>query len=168
MSVTGYKSNTPSEIKDSWRTPKEIFNNLNREFKFECDVAASEFNHLCDVYYTEEMDSLSLPWFDVNWCNPPYSNIRPWVEKAIKEHELGKTTVMLIPADTSVKWFKMAFDTANEVRFISGRISFINENTNKPVNGNNKGSVIFIWSKGDRKVSLIDRDVLMSIDTSAN
>jgi phage N-6-adenine-methyltransferase len=84
------------------------------------------------------------------------------VEKAIEQHKTNSTTVMLVPADTSVKWFKLAYESCNEVRFISGRISFINADTQKPVNGNNKGSVLFIWRghapKNSRTVTLIDRD----------
>lgn len=50
---------------------------------------------------------------------------------------------MLIPADTSVGWFNSALETVDEVRLITGgRISFINAGTNKPVNGNNKGSML--------------------------
>ena len=68
------------------------------------------------------------------------------------------------PADTSVKWFKLAYESCNEVRFISGRISFINADTQKPVNGNNKGSVLFIWRgnapKNSHTVTLIDREDL--------
>lgn len=159
---TEHKSNTPKQIKDSWQTPKSLFDKLNNEFKFQCDVASSDKNHFCSDWITEQDNAIdcSIPWGQVNWCNPPYSDISPWVEKAIAEHQKGKTTVMLIPSDTSVKWFAKALDTCTECRFISGRISFINADTQKPVNGNNKGSVIFIWRGGspaNRSVSLIDR-----------
>lgn len=159
---TENKTFTPDNIRDLWQTPKEIFKKLNREFNFSLDVAASDKNHLCDQYHTEEDDALNLPWYSSNWCNPPYSNITPWVEKAIEQHAQNKTVVMLVPADTSVKWFKLAYESCNEVRFISGRISFINADTQKPVNGNNKGSVLFIWKghapKNSRTVTLIGRD----------
>lgn len=159
---TENKSFTPESIRDLWQTPHEIFNKLDEEFNFTCDVAASESNHLCEKYFTESDDALINSWGKVNWCNPPYSDITPWVEKAIEQHKLGLTVVMLVPSDTSVKWFKLAYESCNEVRFISGRISFINADTQKPVNGNNKGSVLFIWRanapKNSHTVTLIDRD----------
>jgi len=160
---TENKSNAPENIRDLWQTPKEIFNKLDQEFYFTCDVAASDMNHLVSVYLTEDDDALDSAWHDVNYCNPPYSGITPWVNKAIIEHDAyDKTTVMLVPADTSVKWFKLAYESCNEVRFISGRISFINAETQKPVNGNNKGSVLFIWRgcspKNSHTVTLIERD----------
>lgn len=156
------KSDTPMNIRDLWQTPKEIFNKLDKEFDFTCDVAASRGNALCSPFIDEEQNSLDCTWLKSNWCNPPYSNITPWVKHAISMHQLGLTTVMLVPADTSVKWFKLAYESCNEVRFISGRISFINADTQKPVNGNNKGSVLFIWRgnapKNSHTVTLIDRD----------
>ncbi len=159
---TENKSDTPMNIRDLWQTPKEIFNKLNNEFSFDCDVASSNENHFCDAWITEELNSFYNEWLSTNWCNPPYSDINPWVIKAIEQHDQGKTTVMLVPADTSVKWFKLAYESCNEVRFISGRISFINADTQKPVNGNNKGSVLFIWRgnapKNSHTVTLIDRD----------
>ena len=162
MKNSQHKSFTPVNIKDLWQTPKGLFAKLNEEFNFTCDVAASLENKLCDLSYGEMENALNQQWFDCNWCNPPYSSITPWVNKAIEQHELGRTTVMLIPADTSVKWFKLAYESCNEVRFISGRISFINADTQKPVNGNNKGSVLFIWRgnapKNSHTVTLINRD----------
>lgn len=165
--MKGYSgSKTKESIKDLWQTPQALFDNLNKEFNFNCDVAASQENTMCDQFIGEEHDSLGKHrWLKSNWCNPPYSDIKPWIEKAITEHQKGKTIVMLVPADTSVKWFKLAYESCNEVRFISGRLSFINAETQKPANGNNKGSCIFIWRAHCKShcVSMVDRDQLMSI-----
>jgi len=163
---TENKSFTPVNIRDLWQTPKEIFNKLDDEFQFDCDVAASDQNYLCEKYFTDsELNgAFDNDWGRMNWCNPPYSNITPWVQEVIWWYQnRGKGTVMLVPADTSVKWFKLAYESCDEVRLISGRISFINLATQKPVNGNNKGSVLFVWNalpntSNNQKVSLINRD----------
>lgn len=162
---TEHKSFTPAEIKNLYQTPKPLFNKLNLEFEFTGDVAASHDNALSGNFYTEEDNALEQRWFKVSWCNPPYDNIKPWVEKAIQQHREGKTIVMLVPADTSVQWFKNAFDSCNDVRFISGRLSFINASTQKPASGNKKGSVLFIWRAHckSRSVSLIERDELIGL-----
>jgi phage N-6-adenine-methyltransferase len=154
---------TPVEQRDCWQTPKFVFDYFNNRFDFRMDVAASKENSLVDLnYWTEEDDALSQNWSVCgNWCNPPYSDIMPWVKKAIEQMEQGCLTVMLIPADTSVKWFKLAFDNCAECHFISGRLAFINSETKKPVSGNNKGSVVFVFdpkSPFKSQVSLIDRD----------
>lgn len=172
---TEHKSNTAVDIKDCWQTPKFVFDYYDRRFNFGCDLAASDDNHLCEHYFTENsgddgMGALSATADDGCftfhdggvWCNNPYSDITPWVHLCIKlSSETGKPFVMLIPADTSVKWFKLAFESCTECHFISGRLSFINAETQKPVNGNNKGSVVFIFdpkSPVKQSVHLIDRD----------
>lgn len=175
--MKGYHdSKTPEPIRDLWRTPKQVFDHYNKRFLFTCDLAASYTNHLCEHYFSapdENGDggalgaSASDGCFDGAggvWCNPPYSDIKPWVSECIRlSIEASKVFVMLLPADTSVKWFKLAFDNCTECHFISGRLAFINE-TGKPVSGNNKGSVVFIFdphSPIKQAVSLIDRDEMM-------
>ncbi len=165
------KSNTVPEDKDCWRTPPEIYAALDREFHFVGDVAASDVNHLNRVYLTQETDALSVLWGmafhdGYVWCNPPYSDIGPWVEKAQETTCSPPGVVMLVPADTSVGWFRRALIDVSEVRFITGgRLSFINASTGKPVSGNNKGSMLLIWNRqrpGTRIFTTVERDDLMS------
>jgi len=61
-----------SSAKDDWETPQIFFDNLNSEFGFTLDSAASDTNHKCDRYYTKENDGLSQEWDDSTYCNPPY------------------------------------------------------------------------------------------------
>lgn len=163
---TEHKSNTPVAIRDLWRTPKALFDYYDRRYGFTLDAAASQSNTLVNGnYWTEKDNALEQCWSFYTWVNPPFSNIFPWVKKAISESKQGCTTVMLLPADTSVKWFKLAFENCTECHFISGRISFINEETGKPASGNNKGSVVFVFDPNSpikQAVSLIDRDQIMS------
>ena len=146
------KSNTEAEHKDSWRTPPEIFNALNAEFKFKLDAAASEENSLCEQFISAEQDTLKTPWRDYLkngyvWLNPPYSNPMPFVKKAATENIMNFVgCVRLLPADTSVGWFKEAIKTASEVRLITGgRIKFISAADDKPKSGNSKGSMLIVW-----------------------
>lgn len=161
---TEHKSNTPTEIRDLWMTPQFVFDYFDSRFNFNCDIACSDENKMVSEHWiTEEENALDWGscWGGVNWCNPPYSNIMPWVDAIIRHRDL--VTVLLVPADTSVKWFKKAFEHCSECHFISGRLSFINEETKKPVSGNNKGSVVFVFdSKSPVKqyVTLIDRDLM--------
>uniref|UniRef100_UPI001C5D55FB phage N-6-adenine-methyltransferase n=1 Tax=Proteus terrae TaxID=1574161 RepID=UPI001C5D55FB len=75
--------------------------------------------------------------------------------------------VMLIPADTSVGWFNSTLETVDEVRLITGgRISFINAETKKPVNGNNKGSMFLIWHpyiSPRRVINTVNRNYLLNV-----
>ena len=57
-----HDSKTPKEIRDSWATPRKLFDALNEEFGFVLDAAASDSNALCDDYFTIEDDALNQPW----------------------------------------------------------------------------------------------------------
>ncbi|HBM3040410.1 TPA: phage N-6-adenine-methyltransferase [Klebsiella oxytoca] len=165
-------SKTPVEQRNLWQTPPPLFVALDAEFCLTLDAAASADNALCNRYITEEQNTLETPWADYLgipgyvWLNPPYSDITPFVKKAAAESANQIGTVMLVPADTSVGWFREAIETASEVRFITaGRLAFINPVTGKPVSGNNKGSMLIIWRPYPRThchFATVDRDELMA------
>ncbi len=165
-------SKTPADQRDLWRTPPALFACLNAEFCFQLDAAAAAHNALCRKFITAEQNTLETPWDECLsipgyvWLNPPYSDITPFVKKAAAESANQIGTVMLVPADTSVGWFKEAIQTASEVRFITaGRLAFINPVTGKPVSGNNKGSMLIIWHPYPRthcRFSTVERDALMN------
>ena len=168
-------SKTPLDQRDLWRTPPALFASLDAEFCFQLDAAAAPHNALCRKFITAEQNTLETPWSDYLsipgyvWLNPPYSNITPFVKKAAAESNNQIGTVMLVPADTSVGWFKEAIQTASEVRFITaGRLAFINPVTGKPVSGNSKGSILIIWRPYPRthcEFTTVERDVLMEFGT---
>jgi len=83
------------------------------------DVCASEHNSKSPAFYTKEQNGLQRTWrckqikgkhMRVAWCNPPYSNVTPWIEKAIEEAIEGHTTLMLLKSDSSTKWFRLLVD----------------------------------------------------------
>lgn len=165
-------SKTPVEQRNLWQTPVPLFVALDAEFCLTLDAAASADNALCNRYITEEQNTLETPWANYLsipgyvWLNPPYSDITPFVQKAADESKNQIGTVMLVPADTSVGWFREAIETASEVRFIiGGRLSFINPVSGKPVSGNNKGSMLIIWHPYPRthcQFTTVERDALMN------
>ena len=165
-------SKTPADQRDLWRTPPALFACLNAEFCFQLDAAAAAHNALCRKFITAEQNTLETSWADYLsipgyvWLNPPYSDITPFVKKAAAESANQIGTVMLVPADTSVGWFKEAIQTASEVRFITaGRLAFINPVTGKPVSGNNKGSMLIIWHPYPRthcQFTTAERDALLN------
>jgi site-specific DNA-methyltransferase (adenine-specific) len=119
-----------------WRTPLDLFLKLDEEFGFELDAAATEENSLCHMHYSEEDDALSddNPWhpFNTVFINPPYGRgIGAWCEKAWKETQKGATVVMLMPARTDTIWFHEWVYGRAEIRFLKGRLKFLDEQGNK-------------------------------------
>lgn len=118
-----------SSISNEWETPKDLFNSLNAEFEFTLDPCATDDNHLCDKYFTIKDNGLLMPWKgEVVFCNPPYGReIGKWVKKCSDESYINNVAcVMLIPSRTDTKWFHKYIYNRAEVRFISGRLKFVN------------------------------------------
>lgn len=111
---------------DTWATPPYLFEYAKSRFgNFDLDVCAAHDSFKCQPYFTIEDNSLVRSWAKLNWCNPPYSNILPWVEKAALETNLGNQTVMLLPADFSTQWFKLVWEFSSEILIINKRIKFV-------------------------------------------
>lgn len=100
-----------SSAKDDWRTPPELFAQLNAEFGFTTDAACTPHNGLCayQIY-----DSLETDWSDDGdysrarvFVNPPYSKglQKRFIAKAYEEASRGALVVMLLPARTDTKAF---------------------------------------------------------------
>lgn len=71
--------------RDDWETPKELFEEWNKEFGFTVDVCASEVNCKIKNYYSKEQNGLEQEWKGIAWCNPPYGRkVGKWVKKRAK------------------------------------------------------------------------------------
>lgn len=124
-----------SSATDEWATPQGFFDELNEEFRFTLDPAASEENHKCEMFFTKEQNGLDRSWGGYTvFCNPPYGrDIGKWVQKAWEEHEKnGNTIVMLLPARTDTRWFHEFIYGKAEVRFVRGRLKFGNATNSAP------------------------------------
>ena len=93
-----------SKIYKFIRTPKDIWEDLSKEFDFTLDACASDDNHLLPKYYTKENSCLDKDWLgEVVYCHPMFdNNIGLFVEKAANERAL---TVMLLPSSTHTRYF---------------------------------------------------------------
>jgi phage N-6-adenine-methyltransferase len=136
---------------DLWRTPKEVFKYFNDRYDFQCDVAASNENHLCNYFFTKGDSGLDNFWSEYVdpsghvWCNPPYSKPLPWIKKAIAEsQESGIGSVILLNCDMSTKWAKLLTKVSCEIIFITeGRIAFL-DGKGQAIGGNNKSQMVII------------------------
>jgi hypothetical protein len=110
-----------SSASEHWATPKDLYQDLDREFHFNDDPCP--LNSLTD--------GLSREWGSSTYCNPPYGReILKWVIKALEESLKGKTVVMLVPSRTDTVWFQcFILPFAYEIRFLKGRLHF-NESKN--------------------------------------
>jgi phage N-6-adenine-methyltransferase len=114
----------PKSKSDKWATPQKLYDELNDEFHFDFDP--------CPITWEEgDVNGLDIEWGKSTFVNPPYSKVSKWIEKAHTEWKKGKKVVMLINAITdTIAFHKFIYNQA-ELRFIKGRIKFVNPNSPK-------------------------------------
>lgn len=111
---------------DEWYTPIDFYQELDNEFHFDLDPCSTDDNHKCENYYTISDNGLNHSWAGHRvFCNPPYSEIDKWVEKAFYETKNPGTLVaLLIPSRTDTKYFHNFIMNRAEIRFVKGRLKF--------------------------------------------
>lgn len=123
---------------------------------FDLDVAACEESHHAPRFYTKTMNGLALPWdAERVWCNPPYSNLRPWVERAWQETASARCSLvaMLIPANrTEQTWWQRHVEPYRDGRglisthFLPGRTAFARPGSGGVgQSGAPFGCVLLVW-----------------------
>jgi site-specific DNA-methyltransferase (adenine-specific) len=113
-----------SKKSDHWSTPMDLYETLNKEFNFNYDP--------CPL--NADFDGLKTDWHGSIFVNPPYSNIKGFLQKAHDELQKGnaKTVVFLIPSRTDTKWFHEYVYNRADIRFIKGRLKFGNSKNSAP------------------------------------
>lgn len=96
-------------MSDEWMTPTGLM-----QFFREYD----------DPALPGKSDGLVREWKDPTYCNPPYSNPKPWVEKAIAESRKGKRIIMLLRHDSSTEWWRLLHEAGAYFMAVIGRLHF--------------------------------------------
>ena len=127
--------------------------------EFDLDVAACLESHCARRYFTREQDGLKGRWRGRVWCNPPFSEIGPWVAKAWKEHLSGRTEciAMLLPANrTEQPWWQEYVEPLRDgqmgaftTHFLPGRVKFgfPGNPEGKGVGSPPFGCVLLVWRR---------------------
>ena len=132
---------------DDWETPKELFDRLNKKYKFTLDPCCQESTAKCETYYTIEDDGLSkhLGGHRV-FMNPPYSDITPWVKRAKedwRQAERAELIVALLPAWTDREWFHDYVYNHARIEFLRGRVKFLKQG--RPYKSPKFGCMLVEW-----------------------
>lgn len=109
------------EDSDFWQTPPDLYKSFMRD---------NTWFDPCPV--NPNFDGLSIPWHGNVFCNPPYSQISTWIDKAWKEsnNTSVNSITMLLPNWTDREWFECI--SICEIKFLRGRLKFVDPNTGLP------------------------------------
>ena len=68
-------------------------------------------------------DGLLLNWPHRTFVNPPYSNPKPWVQKAIEVNaQEGHTIALLLKHDSSTQWYRLLHQAGAHFLLVNGRL----------------------------------------------
>lgn len=99
-------------------TPSELYKMLDDEFHFDHDP--------CPLHCSTDSLTKDSRWGACNFVNPPFNNIRGFLDKAVEQLLLHKAaSVFLIPARLSTAyWNDYIYAHASEIRFLKHFIAF--------------------------------------------
>ena len=119
-----------SKLSDGWRTPQWLYDELNTEFNFDVDLCANNENSKCRYYYKDCLHNtlpllttggdyfgnliLAKQQINCAFMNPPYSNPKPFIEKAWEDAKYFRI-VCLVKCDPSTKWWAMFWEYKKEI-----------------------------------------------------
>ena len=117
---------------DEWSTPQELLLHKCNHFLFnpKFDYASSHINHKYPNYFTLQDNSLKQDWLQDGFLNPPYTQVREFMNKAITQWETnGIGILILVFAKTDTAWYHDLIEPLRKngsivVEFHRGRISF--------------------------------------------
>lgn len=127
------QSSTDESEKDQAQTPWWFVNSVRDFFgidDFILDVCAEERTKKGITHYSLDngKNGLESCWSIYNWCNPPFSNIEPWIRKAVAEANHGLNTAMIFPANYETKYHRLAVDNADTIINMPFRLKFLRPN----------------------------------------
>lgn len=137
-------------IRDEWSTPQGLFDVIDAEFDFNMDVCATAANAKCGRFNSLPwQNGLKSEWGWVNWCNPPYSHIGPWLATGIEmQRAQGRLSVFLLPVDVSTRWWAEYVWLATELRFLVGKRVQFDAPAGVNRSSNTGSSVLAIYRPG--------------------
>jgi phage N-6-adenine-methyltransferase len=105
---------------------------VQREFGITLDVCATAENTKCARYFTPADDGLAQDWGQaVCWMNPPFSQVKVWLRKALDSAQAGATVVCLVKHTPGVGWWRQLIAPDADVRAL-GRVRFVGATHQSP------------------------------------
>ena len=139
-----------ADTTDDWYTPPWLFKAAGLVFDVDVAAPVEPSRRTCPAleYLTPVEDGLAHPWHGAVWCNPPYSDPAPWVER-FAAHLTGG--MMLVPA-ASAMWLGRLVACADAITLVRCEFGRPNGTREKP-----RGMALVLAARGSLCVSGLAR-----------
>lgn len=113
---------------DRW-TPPWVFEQLGLTFDIDVCAPPGGIPWIPAArYYTQAEDGLAQPWYGRVWCNPPYSDPTPWIDRFV-EHGHGIAFVQI----SRSKWCNRLWDSDATLVLAPSNFKFVQGGIFMPV-----------------------------------
>jgi phage N-6-adenine-methyltransferase len=130
---------------DEWLTPPELIQQLGTFDLDPCSPNPRPWN-TAKNHFTFEDNGLWQQWFGRVWLNPPYSDLKTWLNK-MSLHNNG-TALVFGRTDTHA-FHDYVFPSADSIMFLKGRLHFYDKNGNMSKDNCGAASVLIAYSDLD-------------------
>jgi len=122
MKANNGSGNVPA--RDNWETPKELFDKLNKQYKFNFDCCARDGNSKCKTW-SENFEEIEQKYMlhTISWMNPPFSKSERMFKHFFKVVLQGVAIYRCDNMETKV-WQEVILANADWVFIPKGRISY--------------------------------------------
>ena len=118
--MIGMSSYMPQSKSDVHLTPDRVFDIIKEKWGY----SKNEMFDPCPE--NPKFNGLGINWKNLNFVNPPYTLLKEFVYKAIKETDIGRKTIMLLPCKTDQHWFHELKPWWDQIIWIEKRLKFKN------------------------------------------
>jgi len=85
-------------LHDNKPTPKTLYDIIIQELKF-TDVCLDK----------DKFNAVVKLWPNHSYCNPPFSEKKPFILRAVASNARGSEVLLYLPFDPSTNWFKLLY-----------------------------------------------------------
>ena len=163
----------PQRIKkesDERYTPEEILGCVRQVGSIVLDPCTTPDNRTkAEHFFIFEDNGLEQEWYEnfkdgLIFVNPPFSKLRLWMNKCVKEAEKGCQIIALLPGDTSTLWFHNYVGiSADNLCFYKGRIEFLSA-SDKFGSGAMTSTIFAYWGKQQSKFESVFNNIGLVIN----
>lgn len=99
-----------------------------------------------------KFDAAKQVWPDRSYCNPPFSNKKPFIQMALKSHSKGSEVLLYLPFDPTYSGFHMLYFANARILVFTKRIGYARyPHALYHLKDYSKPEIILIWSLEDVK-----------------